>query len=345
MDTPAWVKPTSPSHTGSFSSLNEVPRLVGEFGVDWLAVSFPVARFDARQFHWVNQRRTTLLWENAKLVVTTVPNAGTYRARLEFNPSRLLGRREPMLCSIDEMNTVLQHLWSQLQSAVQPVGNFNSAQVQRLDLARHFTLQSPVATFLEGLRMVNPRYARTKDGYMSASGLFETLRVGNKNRLTKAYDLAQRHPTAKPNTLRWELQLRAAFLHRNGVNTVDDLAVDDAWRLALRMFDWSGMGSTFRLSGASLIEACRKFRTKDGEPWSDVRQRSFIGYFYMACHGVAADVSPATHAEYRRQMREHKLGLSLATLSSRNHAPAHRLDFWRGEEVIDDDDGGGLVAS
>jgi hypothetical protein len=322
------------------------------FGVDKVALSFPLRSFEPDPSAWSNRAESdpgtpaaaltlsgsVTLGEGDDQVaafvgVRQVPEHASCQwwGKVEFNPSRVVDPRGYGLAPVSQLRPAVHAVAKQLRALVEPEDhNTGSWSVKRLDVARDFGDVEQAPTMIRALAPIHRPWARRNLVHADPSRLgAQTLMVGSGAGVVRLYDKhAETSGVAPVGSVRWEAECRAGWLGSyGGMKRLQDVNEDAASQLARNRWEWSQMGAEVAGDLSRLVERVRASDLTVRE------QAAFLGWLVMQAGGEAwVPGSRTTLAKYRKVQRD--LGIAAPTDLVTTGAVVRRLDWDSGREVL-----------
>lgn len=336
--------------TGTFPSLTEgesVPNWnrgsPGRFGIDRLAISFPVCdwldlpRWDSvrtdRNGEWTAQTMVGGSGGVPSVMVGVRTVAGQPWGKVECNPARFADPNGCSLLDPQQLPAAFHVMWSAACEVTAPLWKLADARVRRGDIARDFRGITAPNLYVEGLQPLKRPYARRAFLYNDPQhGNAETLFVGSNAGAVRLYDqhAAYADKGAPEGSLRFEIEARTGWLEHAGVSRVADFDAVVCARIAEDRWEWSRMGTP--VSGPVNAVQLLQRKVIGGEISQAVADR-LLGSMVRRSLGFGTE---AKTSEWRHRQVLGQLGMTAGALWSNDldRQAVGRLDFAGGTEEL-----------
>lgn len=312
------------------------------FGVDRLAVSWPVRSYEPDPSAWSTvstrnpgtdasaETRSGSVEVNGRKVfvgVQQVGPTGQTWAKVEVNPSRIVDPEGHSLAPVSVLPSVMSDVLKAAAELVEEPEEHGSTKVRRIDVARDFEGVQHPEFFVRGLGPVQRPWARrnlvhfdpTKKGA-------QTLMVGSGAGVVRLYDKDAETGGKTPGVLRWETEARRSWAQNyGGIDVLADVSRASVEALALNRWEWSAMGVEVSATSRVIEKVQRSGLTP-------AQQRNFLGHLLLQSAGMEAPGADRTSRRWAKLQRD--IGVSLVHVESDHLGFVARLDWQSGREVV-----------
>lgn len=328
--------------------------LIGsDYGIDYLRISFPVpfgvircTKVFPDLKRWPNGTTTTSsslkLYNGSQWIWIAVygrphrPSAPEeYYCSVSFNPARFVDPDGILLCSADDLPTVVDHVLSWVERRVLFYEDMSHdlIRVKRLDVASNFYGVTSPARVLRALEHVPRPYAKRNRLYRSRSGVPETLRAGSKtagwaslyNKRNEVLNRKGFKPSRipDPGTMRFEVQGYKGWLAQHGIKTLADVTTTTVGNLSSERGYWFGLER-------EIMSAKKASEVLAASDLTNAMKGKLLTFIYNTLRGDDLGVSNQTAASYTKTL----LGLGITPyLEPVKDQPVTHLDVKSHSEV------------
>lgn len=231
------------------------------FHVDWLTLSMRVDRATWDQpVRW--SRKVSV--EGAVVDIAVGQVGLELRARIDFNPARVVEPCGWRACSPTQARAAAQHVRERLGLMTPLLGDTLEATVPRIDVAKDLSTVSP-EFYIKGLFSIRRPYDKIGELFRDPrrSGALTVTAGSKRGGIVKLYDKGAEQVGAPAGTLRFEASCRRSWATRfGGITRLRDVTDESVSQLGMNRWDWSRFGREVASSQPVIERALRMGWTK-----------------------------------------------------------------------------------
>ena len=286
----------------------------GHKGIDRLVLTFPARSYaNAKSAIWEGMKTNRAGWS----AWTTYGMSGfqvhvTARATvwgvIDLSPASFLGQPTNVHTPDDDSLMLLGHaaLVTAADCGLVSTSGPDCLRIARIDLTRDLKPAANVSAdlYMRGMASHHPTYSKFSSLYSSPStGLAKSLRFGSNQRQGRLYVKSR-----SPGLIRWEGQIRRDSVSAHGLRKLTAVTSSILEAARIRLWQWSGMGTTVVASGSPVMPLRRAVQT------GRITWQQMYAVLGGALDGYGFP-SRNTLGRYRAAMRDAGLTANLADLS------------------------------